>query len=66
MEREIALSFLNSYVKLEKQLPNDERPFKLYGTIEKVTDETILLRTDKGLGAIRLSDIISIVEWRGR
>lgn len=66
MESEIAQPFLNKYVKIEKQGPSNDRPFKLFGTVENVTNESLLLKTDKGLGAIRLIDIISIVEWRDR
>lgn len=66
MEKEIAEAFLHKYVKLEKLTPAGDRPFKLFGTIEKVTDETIMLKTEQGLGATRLIDIISIVEWRDK
>lgn len=55
-------------MKLEKISNNfpDERPFKLYGTIKKVTDEDLLLETDQGLGAIRLCDVTRIVEWEDK
>lgn len=55
-------------MKLEKVSNNfpDERPFKLYGTIKKVTDEDILLETKQGIGAILLRDVIGIVEWEDR
>lgn len=68
MDKKIAKHFLNKYVKLEKISENfpNARPFKLYGTIEDVTDEAILLRTDQQLGAILLSDIIRIVEWEDK
>ena len=65
MDKKIAEHFLNKYVKLEKISDNfpDKRPFKLYGIIEDVTDDAILLQTDQQLGAILLRDIIRIVEW---
>ena len=62
MEREIAECFNGKFVRLEKQTPSSTRSFKLYGTVEDVTNESILLRTNI-LGAIRLCDVVSITEW---
>jgi len=63
MEKEIADYFDGKYVKIERKRPSDLRPFKLFGTIEKITDDAILLRSKTQLGAILLDEIISIVEW---
>jgi len=64
LEYDIIIQFLGIYVKLVKQEPSDTRPFKLFGTITNVTDDTLVLKTEQGLGAIRLCDIHSIVQWR--
>ena len=64
MEKETASFFEGKYVKIERLRLSDSRPFKLFGTIEKVTKDSILLRSKTKLGAIRLVDVISITEWR--
>ena len=63
MEKETASFFEGKYVKVERLRPSDYRPFKIYGSIEKVTEDSILLRSKTRLGAIQLCDIISITEW---
>lgn len=63
MEKETALFFKKKFVKVERQRSSDFRPFKLFGTIEQVTEDSILLRTNSKLGAIQLNEIISIIEW---
>lgn len=63
MEKEIAEQFLHRFVKIERKTSCFDRPFNLYGVIKEVTDETVLLRTDR-LGAIPLDEIISIRETK--
>jgi len=62
MKKETAQRFLSKFVKVERLQPADLRPFNLYGMLEDVDEDSIILRTKQGLGAIRLEDIISISE----
>ena len=66
MEKEIVERFLGKFVKLEKKTfdPNnpDRTTFKLYGRIESVTDITVLIYTNRGMGAILLDEIVGISE----
>ena len=63
MEKDTVEFFLGKYVKLERQRAHDRRPFKLFGTIKAVTDDSVLLQTETTLGAIRLCDVVSVQEW---
>jgi hypothetical protein len=63
MKKDTVELFRNKYVKLERQKPTDNRPFKLFGTIKTVTEDSITFQTKQRLGAIRLCDIVSIEEW---
>jgi len=66
MKPQIANHFLNKFVKLERLSPSDTRPFKLYGTVVDITDESLVLQTKQGMGAIRLCDILSITECKNQ
>ena len=61
MEREIVEKFVGLFVLLEKLTPDPHRTFKLYGRIKQVTDESVVIFTDR-LGVVRLQDIVSIRE----
>lgn len=63
MEKETLLFFKGKYVKLERLRPTDNRPFKLFGIIEKITTDSVILQSKSHLGAIRLCDILSVEEW---
>lgn len=60
MDKETVELFLNKFVQLAKRT-DDNKTFKLYGTIKKVTDDSVLIQTDR-LGAILLKDVVSIRE----
>lgn len=61
MEKEIVERFLGFFVLLEKLTADPHRTFKLYGRIKQVTDESVVIFTDR-LGVVRLQDIVSIRE----
>jgi len=61
MDKETVEIFLNKFVQICKISENKNKTFNLYGTIKKVTDQSVLIETDR-LGAILLDDIISIRE----
>ena len=56
--------FLGKHVKVERKLPSDIRPFKYYGYLEKIVEDSgiLILKGRSGLGTIRIQDVISIVE----
>ena len=68
MDKEIVEKFLGKFVKLEKRTVDPNNPyrstFKLYGTIEAVTDISVIIHTDHD-GAVLLEDVVSIEEWGG-
>lgn len=61
MEKEIVEKFVGLFVLLEKLTPDPYRTFKLYGTIKEVTNESVVIFTDR-LGVVRLQDVVSIRE----
>ena len=63
MEKETIELFLGKFVKLDRLRPTDKRPFKLFGTIDSITNDSVILQTRERRGAIRLCDILSIEEW---
>ena len=63
MEKDTVEFFIGKYVKLERQRPHDRRPFKLFGTIKNVTEDSVLIQTKQRFGAIRLCDVVSVQEW---
>jgi len=60
MDKETVELFLNKFVQLAKRT-DDRQTFKLYGIIKKVTEDSVLIQTDR-LGAILLEDVVSIRE----
>lgn len=62
MEKEDVERFIGKKVKLEKKTTDPQRcSFKLYGTVQEVTNSSIVFMTDH-IGVIALSEIISIEE----
>lgn len=62
MERKDIERFVGKSVKLEKRTTDPTRiSFKLFGTIESVSDSSVVFVTDH-VGVIALSEIISIEE----
>ena len=66
MKKEVAKLFISKFVKVERQRPGDERPFYLFGLLEDVDDENLILRTKTGLGTVRLVDTVSMNETQER
>jgi len=60
MDKETVEIFLGKFVQLVKRT-SDNKTFKLYGEIQKVTSDSIIIYTDR-LGAVLLEDIVSIRE----
>lgn len=62
MEKKDIERFIGKKVKLEKKTTDPNRvSFKLFGTIESVSDSSVVLVTDH-IGVIALSEILSIEE----
>ena len=61
MDKETVELFLDKFVTLEKRSYREKQSFNLYGIIKKVTNDSLIIETDR-LGAVSLDEIISIRE----
>lgn len=62
LEKEVVMRFVGKFVKVVFRSTDTNRAsFKLYGTLLDVTDESVIIHTDRD-GAILLKEILSIEE----